>query len=456
MFEQVRRCPGGSVVGIDTRSRRVEIAPITLSTKRPAAGPPAQTPADSLERSLDRCLAAVPPGAELYFSGGVDSSLLATRLRHLGRTDCRLVHFSFGRDDAETVHARRVASALGMPLCEVAASDNDTETVLARIGRDYSYPFADASVLPTNVLAHATIDRRGVAAVIEGTGADGSFAVPCGFGRWRRLYAVPSAARELAGGSYRRLHMWRSDSTMARWCQAARRSAALPLEQAALAQNALEGIAYETPPEVDGLLQSALRRCLDAVLPDAAPDARLGMLDVMFACAGAMAAKTFDPLRARGVQPVYPYLSPDIVYGAALLPPDAKCRGGSKALLKSALARELPAHLVYRAKRGFTPPYRSLFSSPAMVQVLNDTVLSADNPLAGFWRRDIVRSLIEHASRRQLSVSGCDFLWALTFCSVWYRQIREASTAVGRTAPAAREHRAQPLSASYVAGQGDG
>jgi asparagine synthase (glutamine-hydrolysing) len=160
-----------------------------------------------------------------------------------------------------------------------------------------------------------------------------------------------------------------------------------------------------------------------------------------------MAPKTFDPLRARGVLPVYPYLSPAIVYGAALLPLGCKCRSGEpKALLKSALARELPAGLVYRPKSGFTPHYRRIFSSPAMVQALNDTVLSNNNRLLEFCRADVVRSLVDRASRGTLNVSGCDFLWSLAFSSIWLQQIREASLATGRAAPVARvESRARAL-----------
>jgi asparagine synthetase B (glutamine-hydrolysing) len=309
--------------------------------------------------------------------------------------------------------------------------------VAGRIGRDYSYPFGDASVIPTNVLAHATIDEdQRPSAVIEGTGADGSFAVPCAYRQWRRLYSVPLAARAHAGEWYRHLHLWRSHRAPARWMHTIRRSAQLPLESAALAGNGLDGIAYDTPPAIESLLQDALRERLDAVLPGAEPDARFGMLDVVLACAGAMAPKTFDPLRAHGVMPVYPYLSPSVVYGAALLPLPCQCRDGEpKALLKSLLARELPAALVYRAKRGFTPPYRRIFSSPAMQRVLHERVLDSGNRLLDFCRADVVRRMLDDASRGHLSTAACNFLWALAFASIWLTQVRDASFIGPRTTP---------------------
>jgi asparagine synthase (glutamine-hydrolysing) len=448
-LRNVRRCPGASVVRLRPGTERLEIEPLALRHDVHPEDFPPRSAWDWLEQALDRALGAVPPNAELYFSGGVDSSLLATRLRRLGRNDIRYVHFSFGRHDPETAHARRVASALGVQLHEVGWSDGDIEAVLGRIGRDYSYPFGDASVLPANVLVHATLDRRSeAAAVVDGTGADGSFAVPCTYWKWHLLGAVPRSIRREAGEWYRRLGLWRSDAPMARWCQTVRRSAQLPLDQAAVAQNALDGIAYSIPPALDALLQASFETCLDAIVPDATPDARLGVLDLLVVCGAAM-AKTFDPLRSRGVVPIYPYLSPAIVYGAALLPGGCKYRRGeAKSLLKEALARDVPPRLVYRPKSGFTPPYRRIFSAPALMQVLSDFVVSRDNPLLEFCRADVVRRIVRRASRGRLSVRGCDFLWSLAFSSLWLRQIREASLATGPTAPIATTHGAEHEAAS--------
>jgi asparagine synthetase B (glutamine-hydrolysing) len=207
------------------------------------------------------------------------------------------------------------------------------------------------------------------------------------------------------------------------------KSVHMSLERAVVAQNPLEGIAYATPNSVRADLDEAITTNLQVLGQEAAPPEQLSLLDLVWICAGVMAAKSFDPLRARGMQPFYPFLEFQMVSLSSSLSWKEKCKSGeAKAPLKKLLARSIPEEWVYRPKSGFTPPYRQMFASAAVQEFLHDVVLSARNPLIGFCRIENVRKMVDRARRNQsLSIGTCDFLWALAFTSGWLQQLPGAT-----------------------------
>ena len=68
----------------------------------------------------------------LFFSGGVDSGLLAARLARLGRTDVTLAAYSFSPRDSETRLATAMADHLGFSCLTVAHDPRSLEQVLAQ------------------------------------------------------------------------------------------------------------------------------------------------------------------------------------------------------------------------------------------------------------------------------------------------------------------------------------
>jgi asparagine synthetase B (glutamine-hydrolysing) len=261
--------------------------------------------------------------------------------------------------------------------------------------------------------------------VIEGTGADGAFGFAASYPKWRRAYAVPRLIRQPLAQAYDWLDLWKFDTRLERAGRIVRKSATLPMGHAVVAQNALEGIAYDVPPPGRASFARAVSEHLDAVTDGATPEDRLSLLDLVWVCAGRMAPKSFDPLRLRGVSPVYPFLEPAMVSLSSTLSWETKCAGGqAKGILKHMLAREVPAEWVYRRKTGFTrgASARAMFASAPLQQFMHDVVLSPGNPLADYCRIDVVRRLVERARRHSLSVGAHIFLWTLAFASAWIRQ----------------------------------
>src|SRR5882762_9208327 len=139
---------------------RVDVATITATRDFvPDAAPTAD--AGLAERRvaevLDRLIGSLPANALLFFSGGVDSALLAARAARLGRRDLQLLNYAFSPSDPEAAHALRVASHLKLACERVGHDETRLTDVLGRFAADYAFPFGDLSALPTNVLVHAAL-----------------------------------------------------------------------------------------------------------------------------------------------------------------------------------------------------------------------------------------------------------------------------------------------------------
>jgi asparagine synthase (glutamine-hydrolysing) len=426
LYAGVRRVPNGHVMRFRIEPPATECTPFF----NPLDIPPQDVGEPEAERRiqevLDARLVQVPRDTVLYFSGGVDSGLIAARLARLGRSDVRLVNYAFDAQDEQHQVAVRMASHLGLTCELVHHVPEEAADVLDRASRDYSFPFGDISTIPTNVLVHGSFRWASQgAAVIEGTGADGAYGLAAEYPKWRRTYGVPHPLREQIAKAYGWLRLWRFDARVERAAHLFRKSAGLPLPFAVVAQNALGGIAYEASPDMRERLARAVAEYLDVITHGATPEDQVSLLDLVWVCAGRMAPKSFDPLRLHGIRPIYPFLEPAMVTLSTALPWATKCAGAqAKGILKRLLAREVPPELVYRRKIGFTrsASARAVFASRALQDYLRDVVLSPDNPVRNFWRPDVVRGFVDRARDRALSGEAYIFLWTIAFLSAWLRQ----------------------------------
>lgn len=424
-YTQVQRIPNGHVLRLAPGAGEPVCTPMFRLTDLLHRDGGASQPDRWVSETLDAVLARVPASAMLYFSGGVDSGLLAARLGRLGRHDVRLLNYSFGPEDEESRLALRVASRLGFECHQVCHDLGKVGDVLERVGTDYSFPFGDVSAIPTNILVHESLPLAGESrTVVEGTGADGAFGLGAEYRKWRRVYAVPRLLRRWAEGAYRGGQLWRYKSTLERAGCLLSKSAQLSFGHAVVAQNALERIAYATPAHVQAELEQAIQTSVEVMSAGTAARDQLSLLDLVLVCAGRMAPKSFDPLRAQGVRPIYPFLQPAMVSVSSSLSWEVKCTAGQdKALLKRLLACDIPPAWVYRPKTGFTRPARALFALAPVQEYLHEVVLSPQNALLHYCRPRPVRHLVERSRHRSLSVGAYNFLWALTFTSGWLRQL---------------------------------
>src|SRR6266566_84657 len=425
LYKQVQRIPNGHQLRLSPATGEPVCTPTFHWADLPhpeREGPPAE---QWVAETLDGLLARVPASTVLLFSGGVDSSLMAARLSRLGRKDVQLLNYCFGPEDEEGRLAVRIAARLGLECHQVHHDVRTAGDVLARVGRDYSVPFGDLSVFPTNVLVHEARALAGESrTVVDGSGGDGAFDLGGEYRKWQRVYGIPRPLRRWVDSAYRGLQLWKYRSPLEGAGRLLSRSTRISLLHASVAQDALERIAYTIPHDVHTALEQAVETGAEALSMGAEARTRLSLLKGMWVTSGRSAAKVFDPLRARGICPFYPFLQPAIVSFSSSLSWEVKYADGEdKVLLKRLLARDIPPEWVYRSKIGFTRSPRAVFAQASIQEFLHEVVLSPHNVLLDYCTRQTVRQLVERSHRHALGDGVYSFLCVLMVTSAWLRQV---------------------------------
>ena len=426
----VGRVPNGHLATFSPRSPAPVLRPCydLAEESRPLRAADA---VGELWRCLDRTLAALPPATVVYFSGGVDSGLMAARLAALGRTDVTLFNYSFGPHDQEADLALRMAAHLGLRCEQVTYDPGDLPGLMERLARDYAFPFSDISVIPTNLLVHASLPLvRSAGTALEGTGADGTFGLGLKRPQWTWVYRVPRFIRQAAGASYGTFGLWRSENIAGQVTNIARRSVQMPLDEAAVvAHNALDGIAFTMPPGMPAAFDEVFRSGVHVISRGLEPRDCFSFLDMVHVCCGMYAVKAFEPLRSRGMETVFPFLEPSLLRAGFAISWEEKCAGGvAKRLLKDRLVQSVPHDMVFRPKRGFRPPLTAIFATPAMQDFIAGVVMPQSNPLLAFCERRVLAAIVERTRRSvPLSTGVYQFLWSMIFFSGWLQQLKPAT-----------------------------
>ncbi len=152
----------------------------------------------------NQMLSDVPLGALL--SGGLDSSLVTALMQM--ESDRPVKSFTIGFSDKaydESVDAKKVAEHLGTDHTELVVSPEDVLGLVERLPELYDEPFADASQLPTFLVAELT--RQHVTVCLTGDGGDETFA---GYNRhfwapaiWDKVAGIPAGLRKVAADGAR-------------------------------------------------------------------------------------------------------------------------------------------------------------------------------------------------------------------------------------------------------------
>ncbi|MDC0335770.1 asparagine synthase (glutamine-hydrolyzing) [Pseudodesulfovibrio sp.] len=152
----------------------------------------------------NQMISDVPLGALL--SGGVDSSLVTALMQ--AESDRAVKSFTIGFSDKaydESADAKKVAAHIGSDHTELFVTPDDVLGLIEGLPSLYDEPFADASQLPTHLVAELT--RHHVTVCLTGDGGDEIFA---GYNRhfwapaiWEKIGQVPSGLRSVAAGAAR-------------------------------------------------------------------------------------------------------------------------------------------------------------------------------------------------------------------------------------------------------------
>ena len=294
-----------------------------------------------------RMVADVPVG--VFLSGGTDSALVASLMQ--AQSAAPVHSFSIGFEDSdhdEAPLAREVAAHLGCDHTELYVSGADALAVVPELPAMFDEPFADASQVPTALVAR--LARRGVTVALSGDGGDELFFGYTRYQRalrnWRALQRVPAPLRRWLGRH-------------ARAQGEASRAGGLA---ALLAEAGATGIGdvyrnrisrWRDPAAV---VRGAHEPATFYSLPDPL-QGRGGVADFTTYLADDLLCKVDRTSMAASLEARAPLLDWQVAEFAWSLPLDMKLRDGiTKYLPKQVLRRYLPDAMVFRGKRGFGAP----------------------------------------------------------------------------------------------------
>ncbi len=346
---------------------------VAAGRRAPFRGGPEEA-VDELERVLAdavrlRRIADVPLG--VFLSGGIDSTAVTALLAGESSRPVRTFTIAVeGEGYDESAHAARIAAHLGTEHTALRVSDGDARALVPRLGALCDQPLADASQIPTHLVA--ALARPHVTVALAGDGGDELFG---GYERyrwlerlWRRLGPVPAPARwALARGL---------EAAPPRLCAAAARL--LPpryrLRSPGEKAERLAAIARCASPEGMYVELVSMTRAPERLVPGAAPLDPIGQRlagaaapeglreRLMYADAGTylpddILAKVDAATMAASLEARVPLLDHRVVELAWRLPVEIKVRDGrAKWPLVELVRRRVPPALVERPKHGFSVP----------------------------------------------------------------------------------------------------
>jgi asparagine synthase (glutamine-hydrolysing) len=364
-----------------------------------------------------RLVSDVPVG--LLLSGGIDSSSVAAACAELPDNEANVPAYTMGfadQDSDERVYAKEVAETLGIKHEEFLAEETDIAALFDRVWTAFDEPFADSSALPMLELCRE-IGRRVTVAI----GGDGGDEVWCGYPWHRALYRaerlswVPRVGRRLAA----RLmpfqnRKWRYYGAVL--------AASDRLEAWATLKTSLTpATARFLPIDAEPLAPKKCFECAAANLTDICdPLDWAGRMDLMTYLPDDLMVKADRASMKVGLELREPLLEYDFVEWGLALPTEERfdytMRLG-KQPARHYLASRVPADILERQKKGFTPPLRRWLDGP-----LRDRWVQALDELSS---GDLAPLILPSACRDwdECSELLCDthqqFLWRIVCFSGW-------------------------------------
>jgi asparagine synthase (glutamine-hydrolysing) len=372
----MRVAPGETLVVVDGRvTRRCAIPMLPRVTPQRMSLETALKAFDEvMTQSVEVHLRTdVPYG--LFFSGGIDSSILLTLMQRLvgPRVQALTLGYSGQLPGDESGSALEIADGSGAQCRRIEMTHEDFWRLAPRIAAALDDPTTDAAILPTFMLGQAA-RAEGLKVTLCGEGADELFG---GYTRYRRA-RLPWAGLNLG-----------ADERRGALDDAPELAGLFPGWSAGFASMAAEQRArWKTPV-----------RTLQAIdCCERLPNSLLMKLD---RC-----------LMANSVEGRTPFLDREVAAFALSLPDHLKASlKYGKVLLREWLARANPAARPFARKKGFNPPVGAWMAARA--DVLGELV-AAQPGVAALIPATAVRSVFEQAAQRHQPA------WSLLFYALWH------------------------------------
>ncbi len=371
----------------------------------------------------------VPIGA--FLSGGIDSSTVAALMQRHSAQPIRT--FTIGFDAVgydESAAARAVAKHIGSDHTELIVQPADALGLIPQLSDHYDEPFADASQIPTCLVAQLT--RQHVTVALSGDGGDESFA---GYNRyealrlWQRLSVLPGPLRQAMAAAMTSVSPTRWDQVFAAFGSHLPQAGGKMHKFARIAtardvQSLYRRLVsqWEAPESIVPGAFDLTGVLDDTTLADAIRDPlqRLQYLDLATYLPDDILAKVDRASMAFSLEARVPLLDHRVVEFAMGQPAHRKQRDGhGKWLLRQVLHRHVPQVLVDRPKAGFAVPLETWLRGPLRdwaEDLLNEQALGEGGllnpaPIRAAWATHL-------SGRRNLQYP----LWCVLMFQSWRRR----------------------------------
>ncbi len=445
IYQGIRKVKPGTFVTLDATTDTTDqrtywdlTDKVERARKDPFSGTPEEA-VDQLEERLrevvgEQMVSDVPLGA--FLSGGIDSTTIVALMQEASSR--RVQTFTVGFHDEtynESDHARAVAHHLGTNHTELTAGSQDAVDLVSRLPQVYDEPFADASQIPTLLIAQLTSEH--VTVSLSGDGGDEAFG---GYNRyrwgrriWEQISSMSGRVRSVAGKTLSamspqplgQLYQWLSPF-MPKSMRQKRPGGKISKVSKAMEAESLEtfydSLLSHSSTSLKPLLKRERGRSEERWIFRKQGDVAEQMMlwDMQSYLPDGILVKVDRATMAASLESRAPYLDRRILEFALSLPVELKIRHGKgKWILRQVLHRHVPKHLMDRPKQGFTPPIGDWLRGP--LRDWGESLLSRRRlEQHGFLRhKPIQRYWKEHIN------GNADYenvLWRVLMFQAWYQE----------------------------------
>jgi asparagine synthase (glutamine-hydrolysing) len=439
LFKNIRKLPAGHSLVLNRRGDlRVNQYWDALPPANPVSVSREEQEAEilSLLRASikKRMMSDVPFG--VFLSGGVDSSANVALMSELMSQPVRTFTVGF-HDNAELNEldsARAISRRFGTDHHEVMIGSEEMERFLPDMVFHQDEPIADPVCIPLYHVAKLARES-GTIVVQVGEGSDEIFAGYEWFGKyvrinerfWKPAQNMPQAARRtIAAVAMPVMEQVFNKRTAVDLMRRLGAGEALFWGGTVVYDEALKPrvLSDEMRSRSNGLSSySVVREHLDHVI-EARPHSdfaqQMSYLELKLRLPELLLMRVDKMTMATSVEARVPFLDHHLVEYALGIPVDRKIDGrNGKLVLKRALAKVLPAEVLYSRKRGFGAPIREWFRGQTG-EKLNDRLMNSALRRRDFFDYSFVGRLIdEHRNGKR---DWSFHLWCLLNLSLWYER----------------------------------
>lgn len=349
-----------------------------------------------------RMIADVPLGA--FLSGGIDSSLITALMQKNANTPVKT--YSIGFEDAadydESGAAARVAAHLGTEHHSFMVSAQDALNVIPKLPDMFDEPFADASQIPTYLIAKMA--RAHVTVALTGDGGD---EILGGYDRhtrlpamWNKMSWLPSAVRRAAGAMALQVPQNAYDALRPDYPQFGRRVHRMAQAIGAPDAKTLYASVLQVWPSKENVIPGASMPSIPLDDPSQWPrelsvSERMIYGDLLSYRPNDLMVKADRASMAVALEARAPLMDHELCSYSWRLPHNMKIRGAEgKWILRQILAKYVPKPLFDRPKSGFSVPLHQWLRGPlkewgddllALDRLKKQNIVNADL-VAGRWK----------------------------------------------------------------------